>query len=357
MIMQSKGFTFVDIGIALACGSLVGLLGQIFWGGVSDKFRTIKKAVLGLFILSMTLLGGLYVSESFAAVWLSAVWIRFCTASILPFTDLWTMNFSESRGTNFGKYRMWNSIGAVALTFLMGMTVTSWGLQSVYGVQLLLLFACILLVSRLPDSNHANRNPAIISESFKLLKDRAIWPFCTALLLICIPARAFEGFFSVYMKSLGGSDMMIAGTAITAGLIEVPLFWLGSRWLNKFGVWPLLMISGGVYSAVWLLNIWNLPLWCVAATLIMLNVAHVLLYLAAMMYLRIRIAESMRSTGQMLLYMSLFSISGFIGTMGAGSLLSDNNAAFMYVISLACVGMAIVILRGLHKKGFAADGE
>ncbi|MFD0670063.1 MFS transporter [Cohnella sp. GCM10027633] len=344
LVLQDKSFSMLEIGMTLSAGSLVGFAGQLFWGIASDKYGTIRVITLLVFAGTFILFGGLYAADRFAWVFVFAIGVRFFTTSLLPFSDLWTLNYAERTGRDFGFYRHWGSVGIVLLTLLFGAAATAGELPAVFGTHGAIILLVLWLVAGMRERGRPRMQAAELRRGLALFVAPRMLLFAGAVLLVNIPARAFEGFFSIFIKQQGGSDMTIAIIAIIAPLCEIPFFLYGSRWIRGFGVYPILLVSAALYGAIWALYAWSQSVWMLAVTQVAFGGAHVLFYVAAMFHMRSKVPEAMQSTGQLVLFMLTGTLSGVAGNLWAGHQLLNGNASRMFGISALGTLLALLLL-------------
>lgn len=350
LVLQERSFTLLEIGLALSLGSFIGLCGQLLWGFVSDKYGTIRKVLIVLFAGTIILFAGLYVADAFVTTMLFAVLVRIVTTSILPLVDLWTVDYTEREGKNFGRFRQWGSVGYVAFTLIMGFMAAAAGLKAVYWLHWLLLLLCISITLTLQETGRPKAGAGHLRASLKVLRMPRIGLFFVAVLIFCIPARAFEGFFSLHVKELGGGEMVIAVLSVVAPLFEVPFYLWGMNWMNRIGVYRLLLISGMLYVPIWISYAWNTSVLYLGISQIALSGANVLFYLAAMIYMRTHFPENLRSTGQLLLFIFIGTLSGVVGNLWAGFMLSGGLHTLMFLLCAAAVGLSMLLLQFIRQS-------
>lgn len=347
LILQEKSFSMFEIGLTLSLGSLAGFFGQLLWGIVSDKFGTIRIILLTVFVGTAVFISGLYIANVFFVILFFAILIRIFTTSILPLTDLWTMNYTELTGRNFGVYRQCGSIGYVVIVLGMGGAAAKFGLMAVFWVHWGILALCIIAVFRMRETKNVQRKTVDLRNLFFLFRNPQLWIFFIAILLVNIPSSAFNSFYSIYVKQLGGGDMVIAFAAIIAPICQIPYFILTTRWTERFGIYPVLTVSAGIYAILWSVFIWNHSLPFLILSQIGLSGAKVLFYVAGMFHMRRHIPEYLRSTGQLVLFMFMFTLSGFAGNLWTGHMLDLGYRSQLFLTSMLASMIALLILLSL----------
>lgn len=350
LVLQEKSFSLFEIGLTLSLGSLVGFFGQLFWGVFSDKFGTIRYVMLMVVAGTAVLFAGLYVSNAFILIMCFAILLRFFTTSLLPFTDLWTMNYTESAGKNFGVFRQWGSVGFVVLTLGMGVAAASFGLFSVYWMNWLVLLICALIVLKMQETARPRR-AANVRKGLLLLRKRQLWLFFIAVPLISVPDNAFNSFYSIYVKELSDSDMMIAFAAVVSPICQIPFFILSSRWVKNVNIFRIFTVSAGLFTMLWAAFIYNHSLLFLILSQVGLSSAKVMFYVSGTVYMRKHIPEQFRSTGQLVFFMLLFTLSGFIGNLWAGYMLDLGFRSGLFLISMVSTLIALIIFQILSRGG------
>ncbi|MFC5469890.1 MFS transporter [Cohnella suwonensis] len=350
LILERKSFTLSEIGFALAIGSLVGFFGQFFWGMTSDRRGSIRFVLFALTAGTCLLAFGLRLSDSYLLALTFAVAIRFCSTSLLPLTDLWTLRHSENGSGNFGAFRLWGSVGYVASALAFGWAASLFDLNATFWALWLTAALYALAVFLLPETGRpADSKAPKISEALSLFRAPATWLFLGVTLLINVPARAFDGFFSLYVKSMGGDDGMIAAAAIVAPLFEIPFFLYGTKWIGRIGHRSMLLYSALLYMAIWLFYMWNDSVILLALSQVAMSGAYVMFYLAALSHMRAFVPERLRATGQMLLFMFMNTLSAFAGNALAGYMLENGHRTWLFGFSLAFACGALILVRLLPK--------
>ncbi|MNY54986.1 hypothetical protein D3C86_1909230 [compost metagenome] len=76
--------------------------------------------------------------------------------------------------------------------------------------------------------------------------------------------------------------------------------------------------------------------------------AHVLFYVAAMIYMRIHVPSYLQSTGQLFLFMLVGTLSGAVGNLWAGHLLLDGDGARLFGFSAVGTLVAFLVFLFMH---------
>lgn len=127
--LESKGFSGIQIANIMALDSIIAILGiSILWGYVSDKS---EKPALVLKVLALgtalsfipILLGG----SSYYLIFLGYLIFGFFSCPIGGFVDSLAVIKAREKGVDFGKLRVWASIGWFSATVLVGFVLAAKG--------------------------------------------------------------------------------------------------------------------------------------------------------------------------------------------------------------------------------------
>jgi PPP family 3-phenylpropionic acid transporter len=269
------------------------------------------------------------------------------TSSLLPLVESTAMEAVDRHGVDYGRMRLWGSVGFIAASLGMGEVLDL--APSVLVLWTILAFLAFNLwsVYHLPDSHPVHQEPA--GSARGLLTSRPVLTFYGVCLLMQASHGTYYGFYSVYLEGLGfprGQIGLLWALGVGA---EVLAMGLSGRLLSRLGTRRLMQLALALTVVRWTMLATGASLpWLIPAQL--LHAASFgLFHVAAVTHTHRLIPPELRSTGQSL-YSSLSFGFGLTVAMYLSGLFYDSVGAPMLfaasaAIALAATGLAMTLGR------------
>ncbi|MDH6348589.1 MFS transporter [Brevibacillus sp. 1238] len=339
--LSFRGVTPAQIGVLIGAGSFIGILSQPFWGMVSDRTKTIKRVILATLGLSIVSGIGLFSATPFFALFLLVGAMYFFLLPTDPLTESLNYRMAEQHRTSFGSIRTFGAVGYATASLFIGWTLDRLGMEQLvwlfvgYGV---LAYLCALAMKDAP----ASSKPL----SWPELKRFFLYPktqrFFLLVLIAATPHRTNDSFLGVYVQSLGGTTGDVGQAWFLAAVSEVAFFAISARILARWSEIRLIMLASALYAIRYVLcALAPSPEWVVYLQLTQ-GVTFVIFYTATIQYLYKIIPEEWRATGQTVLAVLFFGISGIIGSLLGGWLFQQSGGAALYWAMGICSAVAFV---------------
>ncbi|MDF2958364.1 MAG: transporter [Paenibacillus sp.] len=345
LVLKGKGLSLLEIGAFLSAGPVAGMLTQPAWGAVSDKIGGVKSIILYCLAGMTAGLGILFASDDITLLLAGYLLFVLFASPVIPLTDSWNMALSEAGGRQYGAYRIWGSLGFACAAPCMGWISQQWGsvfLYFLYSGCLVLSMLCLL---PLPDEPRPSSEGKAHWSSIVVWTARpGFWCVMVSLLLLGCASRAADNFFGIYAQGIGGTELFVGLCWSVAALCEIPFFYRVSAWAGKYGPLPVLCTAAACYVIKWLL-VWTTgSLAGVMISQALQGATFALMYFAAMYYMRSIVPVALRSTGQMLLSMWMFSLAGVLGSGIGGWMMEKGFSAGLFAGCVLLAGTAFVLL-------------
>lgn len=323
------GISETHIGLILGTGSLISIIFQPLWGMVSDKYRTIKKVLL-LILTASVIIGTLMYQAS--QLWSLFALVILMNVFYLPTDPLVeSLNFqtTEREGVSFGSVRMFGAMGYAVTSFLAGYAMQLWGMGSLAWIFLGFGTTALLLCIGLEDVK-ASAKPALFHHLKHFFLQSRTLTFFLIVLIVAIPHKMNDTFIGLYMEQLGG-DVRLTGLSWSVMTIAETIFFAISARLVKPGKEGLVMtIAAGMYALRFLLSSFAQHPYELVALQVLQGVTFVLFYVGGMQYLYSIVPEQWKSTGQTMLTVMFFGVSGIVGSTIGGWLIDEWGGAVLY---------------------------
>ncbi|MFC4099463.1 MFS transporter [Paenibacillus xanthanilyticus] len=351
--LSSIGLSKTEIGLLIGLGGFVGMVAQPMWGMLSDRLRTVKKVLLLLLLLSVIVGTVLFQSQQLLPLYGLVVLMYVFFMPTDPLMESLNVQVAQRQGVAFGSIRMFGALGYAAASMIVGYAGEAGGTSSYvylfvgYGALALLLG---FLLPDAPVSAKVTRQGDLKA----FLKARKTLLFFTLILIISIPHRMNDIFIGLYVEYLGGSTVQVGYSWTVMTAVEVLFFAISGRLIKPGREMAVITFAAGCYAIRFLLSGLASTPGAVVWLQIMQGVSFVLFYGAAIQFLYRIIPEEWKATGQTLLAVLFFGISGVVGSTAGGWLFDHIGGEKVYLLmsALAFIGVlfSVAVRRSIEEK-------
>lgn len=336
------GISSTHIGIVLSMGSLISVVSQPLWGMISDRARTVRKVLLLLLACSIAAGALMYSSTE---LWSLALFVALMNVFYLPTDPLVeSLNFRTTQRENvsYGSVRMFGALGYAVTSLLAGYGLQQWGMGSVVWIYAGAGIAAFLVALSLADVE-ASPKPALFKHLKLFFLQSRTLVFFLIVFVVAIPHKMNDTFVGLYMEQLGGNVRLTGLSWFVMTLTETVFFALSAR-LIKPGKERLFMTAAaGLYAVRFLLSALADSPYELVAIQVLQGVTFVLFYVGAMQYLYSIVPDEWKSTGQTMLTVLYFGVSGIIGSSIGGWVIDvwGGKALYEGMSAVAAVGFVL----------------
>ena len=341
---KSFGYSNTQIGILSSVGPFAALFGLLFWGARADRARHRNNVLILICIILCTLSQLYLLNDSFMYTFLLSVIFMFSFYSMNPIADSLALEQAQTGAIDYGRSRMWGSIGLGLVPLLPGFAITRWGIRSVFPSFFILMLMVIVVTLLLPKMAGGQRTGGLQdhvkkrSNLLSLRNDKELVCLVGFLFLSHMTLGFYYAFFPVHMVNLGASDL-VGLNNFAQFAVEVLLMFFLTRLTRRFG-FARLFSCAFAFTAIRMLLIGfvNLP-----AVLIVVNLFGGLgysLFMTQFSFFVLRTPEELRTSVQMLNTIIAHSLSRFLGSMIGGALSDVIGIPSVFI----CAGLLNVLL-------------
>lgn len=347
--LSFRGITPGELGLLIGVGSFIGILSQPFWGMQSDKAKTIKRVILLTVACSVAIGFLLFTSTQFLVLLILVAAMYFFLMPTDPLTESLNYRVAEKHQISFGSIRTYGAIGFATSSLVIGWMVDFWGMESLawlfVGYGILTFVLCLFI----PDAPASNKKL-----SFQELKQFFFYPrtlrFFLLVLLASTPHRTNDSFLGVYVQSLGGTTGEVGQAWFLAAISEVAFFAFSAWILRKWSEMRLITIAAALYTVRYVLCAITPSADWVVYLQISQGITFVIFYTASIQYLYRIVPEEWKATGQTVLAVLFFGISGIAGSIVGGWVFQQFGGDVLYW-AMACFSLAAFLYSlFLHAK-------
>ncbi|NWL86785.1 MFS transporter [Paenibacillus sp. 79R4] len=360
LYFSDRGLSETQIGTIVGIGGFITLIAQPLWGMISDRLRTIRKVLL-LLVICCTVTGySLYSTDHYPLILLFVMLTYFFLMPIDPLTESLNFRVAESEGISYGSLRTYGALGYAVMSLAAGFLMTEYGSRSL-GITFAALGLISLVVAFLMPDAPVSGKPLTIKSLKNFLSNKETLLFLILVFISSIPARMNDTYLGLYIKDLGGKPDLLGLAWFLAAGSEILVFSLSFWWLRKNKELALIAIAGAFYFIRFFISAWiKDPNWLAYIQLLQIFTFPIF-YTAAIQYLYRIVPVEWRATGQTVLALLFFGVSGIIASFAGGALYQALGGHTMYLtISVLSIigmlfGIVLYLKYGRNKSEEAAS--
>jgi PPP family 3-phenylpropionic acid transporter len=363
IMLRDLGYSPVWVGILLGLYSGAGIAGPIILGHLADKTGNYRPVlIISSIIPALIIFPLIRIVHPTVSIILLAL-LAFGLRAVMSLLDAIT-TIQIGRTGNYGKIRVWGSLSFVCMTLFLqwtpflkpdsaaniGLWIFIASIVSVIPVLLLpgaFLRSCVEHHSEESgvETEAGNISPAVSSRI--KISAYALGGFVT-IFLCSFSMSSVYTYFPLYLTEFIRWDMVGLMFGL-ATISEVPIIFLSSAMVRRFGSLPLLSIAAA--GIVLRLLIWAfLPFKpCILASQLLHALCFGVFHPAAVYFIAGIFPARKRGIG-MSVYMALGSgLPALIGNMAGGAIVEAVGYQFLFALYAAIAGVAFVICNVARK--------
>lgn len=353
LYFSDQGLSETQIGTILGFGGFITLIAQPLWGMISDRLRTVRKVLL-LLVICCTVTGySLYSSNNYTLILLFVMLTYFFLMPIDPLTESLNFRVAESEGISYGSLRTYGALGYAVMSLAAGFLMTEFGSRSLGFTFAIIGVISLIVTFFMPDAPVSGK-PVTIQSLKNFLSNRETLLFLILVFISSIPARMNDTYLGLYIKDLGGKPDLLGLAWFLAAGSEILVFSLSFWWLRKDKELAIITFAGAFYFVRFFISAWiKDPNWLAYLQLLQL-LTFPLFYTAAIQYLYNIVPVEWRATGQTVLALLFFGVSGILASFVGGALYQAFGGHTMYlsisIMSLIGTLFGLLLYRRYGRK-------
>jgi PPP family 3-phenylpropionic acid transporter len=245
LFFAARGMSAPQIGVLLSLMQIMRIIGPNLWGWVADRsgrrVAVLRATALGALLAT----GGLLVADSFPGYFLVMVLLNMFTSAQAPLAE--ALMIGEMRGdlSNYGRIRMWGSIGFIVAVMAAGYLLDWWTVAALPwlagAVQLGVLGASLRIrAASAPEAGQAA--PALLS----VLRRAEVIAFFAGSALMCGAHMALNAFYSLYLARAGYAKPVIGAMWSIGVVCEVAFFYYQAPVFRRLAARSVMLGAYGV---------------------------------------------------------------------------------------------------------------
>ena len=343
---QSLGFSTLLIGSLSSLQSWTRVLAPYAWSWAGDhsgrRTELIRLAALGALLSSLGLLG----VHAAVPVALVTGLLFIANSGVVPLYEAMlaqALHTDEGIDTRrYGRVRVWGSVGFILAVVLFGFVLEKLGIGAfpafVACMNALLLLAAWCLPATHASAHHDEPAPPALP---LLRRPEVAWLFASIFFTVLAHSSLYA-FFSLYLVSLGYGKTAVGLLWGVSVAVEIAFFWTQGSWFSRWSPHRWLMLVAAVcvlrFAATAAFGAW-------APVLVMAQMSHAITFAAhhsACIALVHRLfPDRLRGRGQALYTTLGYGLSGVVGGVAGGWLISRQGFAAVFWAAAVCGVLAL----------------
>lgn len=340
--LNAKGLNKTEVGFVLGTGGLIGIFSQFLWAVISDRWKTIKKVMIFLLVISTGLGAGLYQAENFLVLLVLTGMMYLFFLPLDPLTESLNVQSAARAGVSFGSIRTFGSAGYAFMSLATGYVMKFYGAESLASLFVVVGILSLVAISLTKDATSTEKTVSI-NRLMAFLRDRKTLWFLILLFITAIPHRMNDLYLGVFITSLGGDESQVGlGWFVTAGA-EIIVFALSFLWLRRGNELFLIQLALVIYCLRFAATVWMTDSQMIVWFQFLQALTFVFFYSASIQYLFRLVPEDWRATGQSVLGITFFGISGVVASYLGGWVFENYGGATLYGLMSVLSGFAWIV--------------
>ncbi|MCK4259385.1 MAG: MFS transporter [Halanaerobiales bacterium] len=329
-LREVLGMPGTEIGIINSIGKLVIFLTLPLWGVLVDLKKAQKRLLQLALFGSMVVFSFVGLADHFLTVALMFGMFYFFQGPIVPVTDSIILTALKGKRQEYGKIRLFGSIGYLLVVTFIGQIFYRFGLNKIFVVYALVLFTTLMVSISFPVKGKGLKTPKLTDLKL-LFRNRQLLYFFIFIFLIRVTLATHLTFFPVYFNQLADGKIGLLGFALALwSLSEIPIFYGFDRFLRRFSYTSSFILGTSIFTLRWILQARvTLPI-----ALLLVQSLHGLssglIVIASVTFVDEIVSKEFRTTGQTLLQTVNTSISAIIGNIVGGYLFEKGGAPLLF---------------------------
>ena len=346
--LRAEGLSAAEIGIALGAGRWIAVATTPLMAQRADRYGERKRPLVLLLIGGFVGCGLYLFVNGFWQILCVAVMVAVFYGAANPLGDSLTMQNALRGHTDYGRVRLWGSVGFILASFLGGLILDRWGEDAIPWNMLALAGSGVLAALCLPDTR-AKKASHGRGGMLRLARHPTMLLFIAAMALTAASHAVLYAFGTIHWRQSGVGDRIIGLLWAEGVVAEIAVFAFAGRLVARIGVGRMIMIAGlaGVLRWTLLGASTDLTVLFVAQALhgLTFGAGHA----AAMNFVAAASPEGMSTTGQGLYNAIAMGAAIALAASLCGPLFDAYGAAAYYAMA-ALSAFAALLAVSLSKR-------
>ena len=344
LYLNSLGIAAAGIGTIMALPQLVRIVAPHLWGWLADHGGHRLRVARICTAIGTATFCGLFAAQGFEALFAVVLLMSFFLSAALPQVELTTLSHLAGRSAEYGRIRVWGSIGFIAAVLIVGyvldvllITVLLWIMLAILvGVVVLLM-----LVPEAPQDAQAHAHTPIAH----VMREPQVIALIVACALMAVAHGPYYTFYSIHLVGYGYTKGAVGWLWSLGVICEIAIFFWMAHLFRAYTLRQVLIASfalAAIRFAVIASCADNLALLLFAQTLHAASCGS--FHAAALGYVHRFFRGRNQARGQAIYTSLTFGLGGTLGGLYAGYTWEHFGAVITFAGAALCAFAGMLIL-------------
>ena len=244
LYFAARGMSVAQIGVLVSLIPVMRIVGPNLWGWAADRSGRRVLVLRATALAALVSFISIFFAQTYLQFFIVMMLVNLFTSAQSPLCD--ALMLAEMRGdlSNYGKLRLWGSLGFIAAVLGAGYFLEWFGVQALLGFTfaiLALVFFASLRIRESAKTAHTQDAPPLWS----VLRKPEVGAFFLSAALMCGAHMALYAFYSLYLERAGYSKPVIGAMWALGVMAEVAFFYFQSHVFSRFGARRVMLFAFG----------------------------------------------------------------------------------------------------------------
>ncbi len=351
LYLSSLGIAAAGIGAIMSLPQLVRIFAPHLWGWLADRGGHRLRVARVCALIGTATYCGLFAASGFEALYAVILLMSFFLSAALPQVELTTLSHLGEHTAQYGRVRVWGSIGFIAAVLAVGYALDGLDIGVLLWIMLGILTGItvlLFLVPEAPVTAHTHDHSSIAD----IIRQPPVIALIVACALMAVAHGPYYTFYSIHLVGYGFTKGAVGWLWSLGVICEIAIFYWMAQLFRAFSLRQVLIASFALATirfAIIAVGGDNLAL------LLLAQVLHAATFgsfhAAALGYIHRFFNGRNQARGQAIYTSLTFGLGGTLGGLYAGYAWERFGAVFTFAGAALCAFTGMLILwRGLPES-------
>jgi PPP family 3-phenylpropionic acid transporter len=341
--LKAVGLSPVEIGAVMAAPAVARMTAPHLWGWLADASGGLVRVVRATTLAGLIAWLGMFEGTAFAWICAVAFALSFFLSAAVPLVDSTTLLRLGEKTGDYGRIRLWGSIGYMVAVVLVGYLLDVFPVAALLWIVLALIAGTLALAMSIPETEAPPHEEA--APITHVLGSPAVVALIAGSALMVAAHGPYYAFYSIHVVAHGYSKALTGWLWALGVLCEIGIFYWLPRLYGAFTLRQILIASCALAVLRFLLIGWAADSFALLLFAQTLHAATFGSFHAAAIGIVHRLFRGRHQARGQAIYGSLtYGVGGTLGSLASGYGWERLGAGPTFSLAAAAAGLGMVII-------------